>query len=154
VRLLKARIAIQILPSGRQSALVRTRVQLIWKLPIQLQPSGPSSGHARSRYGNCVLKFSRPDVHPTWSGRGKPYMEITCSGRATVRTMCHPVRTQLLNGKDFSAKFLEKPVAQLSVQTAMTTVWTAPDYILLDAHLSPQPINRVPWALKNARIRY
>jgi hypothetical protein len=36
----KARITIQISPSGRQSALVRTRVQLIWKLTIQLQPSG------------------------------------------------------------------------------------------------------------------
>jgi hypothetical protein len=36
----KARIAIQISSSGRQSALVRTRVLLIWKLPIQLQPSG------------------------------------------------------------------------------------------------------------------
>jgi len=36
----KARIAIQISMSGRQSALVRTRVQLIWKLPIWLQPSG------------------------------------------------------------------------------------------------------------------
>jgi hypothetical protein len=36
----KARIAIRISPSGRQSALVRIRVQLIWKLPIQLQPSG------------------------------------------------------------------------------------------------------------------
>jgi hypothetical protein len=36
----KARIAIQISPSGRQSALVRTRVQLILKLPIRLQPSG------------------------------------------------------------------------------------------------------------------
>jgi hypothetical protein len=39
-RLLKARIAIQISPSGRLSALVRTRVQLLWKLPIRLQPSG------------------------------------------------------------------------------------------------------------------
>jgi hypothetical protein len=36
----KARIAIQISPSGRQSALVRMRLQLIWKLPIRLQPSG------------------------------------------------------------------------------------------------------------------
>jgi hypothetical protein len=33
-RLHKARIAIQISQSERQSALVRTRVQLIWKLPI------------------------------------------------------------------------------------------------------------------------
>jgi hypothetical protein len=36
----KARNAIQISPSGRLSVLVRTRVQLIWKLPIRLQPSG------------------------------------------------------------------------------------------------------------------
>jgi hypothetical protein len=39
-RLLKARIVIQISPSGRLSALVRTCVQLIWKLQIRLQPSG------------------------------------------------------------------------------------------------------------------
>jgi len=44
----KARIAIQISPSGRQSALVRTRVQLIWKLRFD---------------------FSRPDVCLSWSGR-------------------------------------------------------------------------------------
>jgi hypothetical protein len=36
----KARIAIQISPSGRQSALVRTCVHQLRKLPIQLQPSG------------------------------------------------------------------------------------------------------------------
>jgi hypothetical protein len=35
----KARIAIQIQPSGRQSALVRTRAHLLRKLPIRLQPS-------------------------------------------------------------------------------------------------------------------
>jgi hypothetical protein len=90
------------------------------------------------------LKYSRPDAHPPLSGRVKPYKEITCSGRAIVRTMFHPVRTRLLNRKDFSAKFLENPVAQLSVRTAMTTVWTTPNYILPDAHLSPQPINRGP----------
>jgi hypothetical protein len=33
-RLCKARITIQISPSGRLSVLVRMRVQLIWKLPI------------------------------------------------------------------------------------------------------------------------
>jgi hypothetical protein len=38
--LLKARIAIQISPSGRQSALVRTRAHHLRKLPIRLQPSG------------------------------------------------------------------------------------------------------------------
>jgi hypothetical protein len=41
----------------------------------------------------------------------EPYKEITCSGRATVRTMS-------VNRKDFSAKFLENLVAQLSVRTA------------------------------------
>jgi hypothetical protein len=32
-----------------------------------------------------VLKFSRPDTPAPWSGRVKPVMEITCSGRAFVR---------------------------------------------------------------------
>jgi hypothetical protein len=32
--------------------------------------------------------------------------------------MCHPVRTRLLNRKDFPAKFLKNLVAQLSVRTA------------------------------------
>jgi hypothetical protein len=37
-----------------------------------------------------VLKISHPDAHPPWSGRAKPYKEITCSGRATVRmTLSH-----------------------------------------------------------------
>jgi hypothetical protein len=36
----KARIAIQISPSGRQSALLRTRAYQLRKLPIRLQPSG------------------------------------------------------------------------------------------------------------------
>jgi hypothetical protein len=76
----KARIAIQISPSGWQSALVRTRVHQLMKLPIRLQ----SSEHAHSKYGNCVLKFSRTDAHPPWSGRAKPYMESNCRGRATV----------------------------------------------------------------------
>jgi hypothetical protein len=48
---------------------------------------------------------------------GVPYKEITCSGRATVRTMCHPVRTMSLNRKDFS-KILENLFEQLSVRTA------------------------------------
>lgn len=39
------------------------------------------------RYGNYVLKFSRPDAHSLWSGRAKPVMEITCSERASVRTI-------------------------------------------------------------------
>jgi hypothetical protein len=49
VRLLKARIAIQISPSGRLSVLVRTRVLLIWKLLIRLQPSGRLPHMVRTR---------------------------------------------------------------------------------------------------------
>jgi hypothetical protein len=49
------------------------------------------SGRAHCRYGNCVLKNSRPDAQPPWFGHAKPYKEITCSGCATVRTMCHLV---------------------------------------------------------------
>jgi len=39
-RLLKARISIQISPSGRLTAVVQTRVHQRRKLPIRLQPSG------------------------------------------------------------------------------------------------------------------
>jgi hypothetical protein len=45
------------------------------------------SGRTRIRYGNCVLKFSHLDAPASWSGRAKPVMEITCSGRASVRTI-------------------------------------------------------------------
>jgi hypothetical protein len=34
-----------------------------------------------------VLKFSCPDTPAPWSGRAKPVMEITCSGRVSVRTI-------------------------------------------------------------------
>jgi hypothetical protein len=87
------------------------------------------SGLTRISYGNCVLKFSRLDSSAPWSGRAKLVMEITCSGRASVRTI-EPSR----------------PVAQLSVRTA-------PRQILPDAHSDPQPINRGPWALRATRIR-
>jgi hypothetical protein len=49
---------------------------------------------------------------------GVPYKEITCIGRATVQTMCHPVRTVSLNRKDFPEKFSKNLVAQMSVRTA------------------------------------
>jgi hypothetical protein len=140
-RLLKARITIQISSSGHLTAVVRTCVHQRRKLPIRLQPSGRDclswSGRTHIIYGNYVLKFNHLDAHPPWSGRAKLYKEITCSGRAAFRKMCHPIWTRLLNRKDFPAKFLKNLVAQLSVRTA-------PRYILSDAHLSPQPINRGP----------
>jgi len=65
-----------------------------------------------------MLKNCRPDVHAPWSGRAKPYMEITCSGRATVRTSVSHRLDAALKQERFSTKFLENPVAQLSVRTA------------------------------------
>jgi len=113
-RLLKARIAIQISPSGRLSAAVRTHVHQRRKLPIQLQLSGRLPFMVWT-YAHQIWKL-RVEHQP--SGRSKPYKEITCSGHETVRTMCHPVRTRLLDRKDFPAKFSKNLVAQLSVRTA------------------------------------
>jgi len=76
------------------------------------------SGHKHSRYGNCVFKNCRLDVHPPWSEHDKPYMEITCSGCATVRTSVSHRPDAGLKQERFSAKFLENSVAQLSVRTA------------------------------------
>jgi hypothetical protein len=45
-------------------------------------------------------------------------MEITCSGRATVRTIVPHRPDAALKQKIFSAKISEFSVAQLSVQTA------------------------------------
>jgi hypothetical protein len=78
----------------------------------------PWSGRAHSRYWNCVFKFSRSNVHPSWSGRAKPYMEVTCSGRATVQTIVPHRPDEALKQERFSAKFSENPVAQVSVGTA------------------------------------
>jgi hypothetical protein len=74
-RIPKVRIAIQIQPSGRQSAIVWTHVQQLWKLRVEDQPS-------------------------RWA---KPYMEITCSGRATIRTTV-PHHPDASNRKDFQRK--------------------------------------------------
>jgi hypothetical protein len=113
------------------------------------------SGRAYIRYGNCVLKFSRPDAHRPWSGRVKTYKEITCSGRATVRTMCHPVRTSLLNRKDFPVKFSEKSCRTVvCLDGPCPPSRRRPGIFFPDSHLSPQPINRGPWALRTVRIRY
>jgi hypothetical protein len=84
----------------------------------------------------------------------QPYKEITCSGRTTVRTMCHPIRTMPLNRKDFPPRNFWKILSHsCPSEQPMSTVRTAPRYILPDAHLSHQPINRGPWALRTARIR-
>jgi hypothetical protein len=106
--------------------MVRTRVQQIWKLRIQLQPSG----RALNRYGNCVLKINCSDGHPPWSGRVKPYIEITCSGHVTVQTTVPHRSDAALKQERFSAKISKSLVAQLSIRTA-------PIFIKTVVHLNP-----------------
>jgi len=84
-------------PSGRSVHSVWTPY-CIKKFPYQLASVRTFQQHVRT------LIPHGPDAL-------KPYKEITCSGRATVWTMCHPFRTKLLNRKDFLAKFLENLVA-------------------------------------------
>jgi hypothetical protein len=59
---------------------------------------------------------------------------------------CLTVRTRLSNRKDFKWN-LRNSIVQLSVRMASV-------HITAVAHLKPQPINRGPWALRTARIRY
>jgi hypothetical protein len=109
----KARIAIQIQPSGRQSA---------W------------SGRAFNKYGNCVFNFNHPDACLSWSGRalnkyGNCVLKINrpddeaLYGNYLQRT-CYrpddnasPSRRGSQIGKIFSEN-LRILVAQLSVWTA------------------------------------
>jgi len=77
----------------------------------------------------------------------KPYMEITCSGHATVRK-------RLSNRKDFQRKSQKFWSHSFSSGQLRFTVWTASVHITAVIHLNPLPINRGPWALRTARIRY
>jgi len=70
-RLLKARIAIQISPSGRLTNMVWMRA-FIKEGNCRFDFNRPDdclswSGCAHCKYGNCVLKNCRPDAHPPWS---------------------------------------------------------------------------------------
>jgi hypothetical protein len=59
-----------------------------WRFDFNRPDVSPSwSGRTRIRYGNCVMKFSRPDAPAPWSIPAKPVIEITCTGRAFVRTI-------------------------------------------------------------------
>jgi hypothetical protein len=93
----KARIAIQTQLFGLQSAIVQTRAQQIWKLGVEDQPS------------------KRPSL---WSGCTKPYMEIACKERVTVRTTKPHRLDAALKQERFSVKNLKISITQLSVRTA------------------------------------
>jgi hypothetical protein len=112
------------------------------------------SGRAHSRYGNWVLKFSRPDIHPPWSGCAKPYMEITCSGRATVRTTVPHSPDAALKMERFLSEIFGNLSHSCPSGRPLSTVRKAPAYNTAVAHYVPQPINRGLWALRTARIWY
>lgn len=100
----KARIAIQIQPSGRQSAWSERAFNRYGNCVFNFNRSDACLswfGRSLNRYRNCVLKINRLDSHPPWFERAKPYMKITCSRRATVRTTV-PHRHGSQIGKIFS----------------------------------------------------
>jgi hypothetical protein len=153
----KARISIQIQPSRRQSA---------W------------SGRAFNRYGNYLFNFNRPDACLSWSRRalnryGNCVLKINCPDglppgpdarnliwkllAAEVRPsgrQCLTVQTRLSNKEDFQRKSQNLWSHSCPSGRPMSTVRTALVVIKAVAHLNPQPINRGPWALRTAIIRY
>jgi hypothetical protein len=131
--LLKARISIQIQPSGCQLAWSERAFNRYGNCGFDFNRldaclSWPRRAH--SKYGNCMLKINRSDGHPPWSRRAKPYMEITCSGHATVRTTVPHRSDAVLKQERFSSKISKILVTQLSV-------WTASVHITAVAHLNP-----------------
>jgi hypothetical protein len=111
----KANIAIQIQTSGRH---------LTW------------SGRACIRYGNCVHQIDRPDAHPPGPDARSLYMEITCSGHATVRTTVPHRPDATLKQERSSAKFLEFQSHSCPSERPMTTIRTTPNFIKTDTHLN------------------
>jgi hypothetical protein len=102
------------------------------------------SGRAHSKYGNCMLKINRPDGHPPWSRRAKPYMEITCSGCATVLMTVSHRPDAALKQERFLAKISEFLVAQLSVWMAHVHHSDGAHIFYSSRPFEPQPINRGP----------
>jgi hypothetical protein len=123
--LLKGKFAIQTQPSGRRSTMVRTRVQQIWKLRVADQPSGWPSPMVRTREA-LVKKLLAADVRPSAI---VPHRLVTA-----------------LKQERFSAKISEFWLHSCSSGRPMTIIQTAPSFIKSDTHLSPQPINRGPYA--------
>jgi hypothetical protein len=123
---------------------------------IQIQPSrcqSAWSGRAWIRYGNCVHQNSRPNDHPFGLDARSLHMEITCNGRATVRTIVAHPPDEALKQERSSAKFLEFRSYSCSSGQPITTVRTTPNFIKPDANLSPQPLNRgsCAWELQEFR---
>jgi hypothetical protein len=75
--------------------------------------------------------------------------DVRLSGR-----QCLTVRTRLLNRKDFQQNFWKILSHSCPSRWPRFTFRTAFVHITAVAHSAPQPINRGPWALRTARIRY
>jgi hypothetical protein len=67
---------------------------------------------------------------------------------------CLTVQTRLLNRKDFKRNFQKILSHRCPSGRPRFTVRTASVHITAVSHSARQPINRGPWALKTARIRY
>jgi hypothetical protein len=153
----KARIVIQIQLSGCLSAWSGRAFNKYGNCGFnfnRLDACLSWSGRALIRYGNCVLKINRLDGHPPWFGCAKPYMEVTCSGRVTVRTTVPHRPDTALKQERFPAKISKILVAQLSVRTAHVHRLDGTRIFHSSRPFEPLPINRGPWALRTARIRY
>jgi hypothetical protein len=75
--------------------------------------------------------------------------DVRPSGR-----QCLTVRTRLLYSKDFQWNFWKILSHSCSSGRLRFIVRTTSVHITAIAHSAPQPINRGPWALRTARIRY
>jgi hypothetical protein len=135
---------------------VRTRVSI--RQESQFEFDRPDiwqlwSGRWCIVYGNVRFDFNHRDVSPLWFGRVKPVMEITCSWRASVRTIEPSRLDDVLIQERFLRGIFEKILSHSCPSgRSWPTVRTAPRQIFPDAHSDPQIINRGPWALRAARI--
>jgi hypothetical protein len=157
VLIYKESIAIQIQPFGRLSELSGCAFNRYGNGVFNFNRPDAClswSGRALIRYGNCVLKIYHPDGYPPWSESVSPYMDIIYSGRATARTTVPHHPDSALKQERISAKILEILVAQLFVRTTHVHRPDGTGILHSSRPFKPQPINRGPWALRTARIRF
>jgi hypothetical protein len=116
----KERIAIQIQPSGRQSAWFRRAFNRYGNCVFNFNLPDAClswSGRALNRYGNCVLKISHLDVSPLVQTREALY------GNYLQRTSDRPDDSASPSGlgsqtRKILAKISKFSIPQLSVRTA------------------------------------
>jgi hypothetical protein len=119
-------LRIQLQPSRHLPIMVRICAPQIWKLHVEDQPYGRPSPLVRTREA--------------------------LYGKNLQRTYNRP--DAALKQERFSAKISEILVKQLSVRTAQVHRLNSAHIFYSSRPFEPQPINRGPWALRTARIRY